>query len=65
MSTPTPEREQLSPETRAALNRGLAQSAAGEVVNLGTFSTPERVTLTDEERASLADAFDHEVEANC
>ena len=45
--TPTPERERLSPETRAALDRGLAQSAAGEVVDLGTFSTPERETLTE------------------
>ena len=26
---------------------------------------PERVTLSDEERSLLADAFDHEVEANC
>lgn len=40
--TPRPEREDLSPETRAALERGLAQSAAGETVDLGTFSRPER-----------------------
>ena len=79
MSTDTP-RPDLTPQQRASLERGLAQSAAGEVYDLGSFAeyadtptpafecrecdyasdeagdththpTPERVTLTDEERA--------------
>lgn len=31
-------REMLSPETLASLERGLAQSAAGETTDLGTFT---------------------------
>ena len=60
MSTDNP-RPDLTPQQRASLERGLAQSAAGEVYDLGSFAeyadtpTPERVTLTDEERNALAE----------
>lgn len=58
MSTETP-RPGLTPQQRASLERGLAQSAAGEVYDLGSFAeyaespTPERVTLSEVERTQL------------
>ena len=43
----------------------LASPALASVIREAAEWVAERVTLTTEERASLADAFDHEVEANC
>tara|TARA_R110002020_G_scaffold66631_2_gene175193 strand:- start:117 stop:341 length:225 start_codon:yes stop_codon:yes gene_type:complete len=35
---PMKDASELSPETRAAVERGLAESARGETVNLGSFA---------------------------
>lgn len=35
---PLPERERLSPELRASLERGIRQAEAGELVSLGSFA---------------------------